>query len=85
MESKSWGHGATAAFLDRQAGLRAIERLDLALLIDQEYQRLVRRVEVEADDVLYLLDEALVVRQLEGLHQVRLEFAPTRSAAHWCN
>ncbi len=46
------GHGATAAFLDRQAGLRAIERLDLALLIDQEYQRLVRRVEVEADDVL---------------------------------
>ena len=45
-------HGAGAALLQRQPGLRAVERLDLALLVDAQHQRLVRRVEVEADDVL---------------------------------
>ena len=66
-------HGAAAAFLERQARLGAIERLDLALLVHREHQRLVRRIEVEANDVLHLLDEPLVVRQLECLHPVRLE------------
>jgi hypothetical protein len=33
-------HGPTAAFLERQTGLGAIERLDLALLIHREHQRL---------------------------------------------
>ena len=67
-------HGAAPAFLDRQAGLGAVERLDLALFVHREHQCLVRRIEIEADDILHLLDEPLVVRQLEGLHQMRLEF-----------
>ena len=66
-------HGAGSALLDRQAGLCAVERLDLALLVDRENQRLVRRIEIETDDIAHLLDEVLVIRQLEGLHQVRLE------------
>ena len=65
-------HGAGSALLDRQAGLCAVERLDLALLVDRENQRLVRRIEIETDDIAHLLD-VLVIRQLEGLHQVRLE------------
>jgi hypothetical protein len=36
------GHGANAALIDRQDGLRAIEGLELALLIDTHDQRLVR-------------------------------------------
>ena len=75
-------HGATTAFLDRQAGLRTVERLDLALFVDREHQRLVRRIEVEADDILHLLDEPLVVRQLESLHTVRLEFVRLPDALH---
>ena len=51
-------HGAASAFLDRQAGLRTVQRLDLAFFVDREHQCLVRRVEVEADNILYLLDEA---------------------------
>ena len=31
------GHGAAAALLQRQAGLGAVERLDLALLVDRQH------------------------------------------------
>ena len=67
------GHGAGPTLLHRQSRLGAVERLDLALLIDRQHQRLVRRVEVEADDVLHLVDEVRIPRQLEGLDQVRLQ------------
>jgi len=43
----------------RQPGLGAVERLDLTFLVDAEHQGFVRRVEVEADEVLHLLDELL--------------------------
>src|SRR5208337_4212197 len=43
-------HCGRTAPLHRQARLRAVERLDLAFLVDAEHQRLVRRVHVEADD-----------------------------------
>ena len=38
-------------FLQRQSRLGAIERLDLALLVDREDERLVGRIEIEADHV----------------------------------
>ena len=38
-------HRSAFSGLERQAGLRAIERLDLAFFIDREHQRLVRRIE----------------------------------------
>ena len=41
----------------RQQRLGAVERLDLALLVDAQHQRALRRIEVEADDVAHLLDE----------------------------
>ena len=44
-------HCGRTALLHRQARLRAVERLDLALLVDAEHQCLVRRVHVEAHDV----------------------------------
>ena len=31
------GHGSSAAFLERQAGLGSVERLDLALFVDAEH------------------------------------------------
>jgi hypothetical protein len=43
------------AFLERQARLRAIQGLDLALLVDGKHQRFIGRIEVETDDVLHLI------------------------------
>src|ERR1035437_1847289 len=67
------GHGAGTTRLHRQPRLGAVESLDLALLIDAEHDRVLRRVEVEPDDVGQLLQEAGIVRQLEGLNPVGLE------------
>ena len=57
----------------RQQRLRAVQRLDLRLLVHAQHQRALGRAHVEADDVAHLLDEQRVVRQLEGLAAVRLQ------------
>ena len=57
----------------RQDWLFAIERLDLALLIDAEDEGSVGRGKVKADDIAYLVDEQRIVRQLERLATVRLQ------------
>jgi hypothetical protein len=48
------GLGARLAGLERQTGLGAIERLDLGLLVDRQDDRMLRPVDVQADDVLEL-------------------------------
>ena len=58
-------HRPGAAWLHRQARLSAVERLDLALLIDREDDRMGGRIDVEADDVFEFLGELRIVRQLE--------------------
>ena len=54
------GHRAGAAWLDRQTGLGAVERLDLALLVDREDDSMGGRIDIEADDVAQLVDEPLM-------------------------
>ena len=66
-------HRLRPALLHRQAGLRSVERLDLALLIDAQHHRLVRRAHVETHDVGNLLLEVRIVRDLERVDPVRLE------------
>ena len=51
----------------------SLSKEDLALFIDREDERAVRRGKVKADDILHLVDKLLVVGQLERLHQMRLE------------
>ena len=65
--------GAGFAGLQRQAGLGAIERLDLALLVERGDQAMGGRIDVQPDDVAQLLGERRVVRALEGAQAVRLE------------
>ena len=60
------GHGAGAALLHRQARLGAVERLDLALLVDRQHDGMGRRIDIEADDVAQLVDELRIVRELEA-------------------
>src|SRR5579872_4754924 len=67
------GHRSGAPFLHRQAGLGAIESLNLALFVDAEDQRLVRRIEIEPDDIFDLGGKVLVARDFEGLDQMRLQ------------
>ena len=65
--------GASLARLQRQAGLGAVEGLDLALFVDREDQAVGRRVDVQPDDLAQLLGERRIVRALEGPETVRLE------------
>ena len=67
------GHRRRPSLLEGQARLRPIERLDLGLLIDAEHNSPIRRVEVEPDDVGDLLLKHRVVRDLEPLHDMRLQ------------
>src|SRR5450756_1468921 len=69
------GQRTGAARLHGQARLSAIERLDLALLINAEHQRLLGRVQVEADHVGELFGEERVARELERPDTVRLKTA----------
>ena len=57
----------------RQDRLCTVERLDLALLVDAEHQRAVRRREIQAYDVADLVHEVRIAGELEGLRAVRLQ------------
>ena len=67
------GHGTAPAWLHRQARLRAVQGLNLALLVHTKHHGFVRRVQVQPDDVGQLLDERRVFRQLERRDAVRLQ------------
>ena len=53
-------HGAATSLFQRQAGLGAIQRLNLTLLIDTQDDRLVWRIQVEPDDVGEFFDKLRV-------------------------
>ena len=66
-------HGPGAALLQRQSGLGAIERLDLALFVDRQHDGVCGRIDIEPDDVAQLVDEVRIVGQLELPITVRLQ------------
>ena len=66
-------HRARSALLHRQPGLRAVQRLHLALLVTAQHQRVLGWRHVQAHDVFELLDELGVTRDLEAAHEMRLE------------
>ena len=66
----------------RQQRLTAIECLDLALLVDAQHQRAVRRIEVKPDDIAHFLDEQRVFGKLEALDSMRLQRKGPPDAAH---
>ena len=79
------GHGSSTAFLERQAGLRSVERLDLALFVDAEHDGVRRRIDIEPDNVAQFVDELVVFGQLKlpdamrrGVHARARCAAPTK-------
>ena len=67
------GEGSTTASLQGQPRLGAIQGLNLALFFDARDDRVLWGRQIDPDHVGELLDEALVPRQLEAAHLVRLE------------
>ena len=57
----------------RQQRLGSVQSLDLALLVDAEHHGLVRRVQIESDDVADLLHEERIGGELEVVLSMRLQ------------
>jgi hypothetical protein len=75
-------HRLGATLLQRQARLRAIQRLDLALLVAAQHDGVLWRGHVQVDDVFEFLDEQRIARDLEAAHQVRLQAIGLPMAHH---
>jgi hypothetical protein len=75
-------HGLAAPGLDRQPGLGAVERLNLAFFIDRQHHRMGRRIDIEPNNISELVGKAGVARALEGAQPVRLEFVRPPDALH---
>ena len=57
----------------RQQGTRAIQGLDLTLFVEAEHQRVIRRIEIQPDDVADLLHKLRIRRELERVDPMRLQ------------
>jgi len=65
-------HGLAAPLLEGKTGLSAVQRLNLALLVDRQNQRVLGQVEIESDNVLQLGSEIRIVADLEAFNTMRL-------------
>jgi len=66
-------HRPATSFFHRQSRLGPIQGLNLRLLVNAQNHGFIRGIQVEADHVRQLLDEALVLRQFERLDLMRLQ------------
>ena len=57
--------GLQPAGIYRQALLRAVDRLNLTLLVARKQERMLGRIQVQADHVDQLFSELRIVRDLE--------------------
>jgi hypothetical protein len=60
------GHGAASALFERQARLGSVQRLYLALFIDAQHDGVLRRVQVEPEDIGAFLGEQRIGADLES-------------------
>src|SRR5271166_6144786 len=66
-------HSAATSLMDRQAALRAVQCLDLCLLIRRYYKGMFRRIEVQSNHIYQFLHEVWVVAEFECSRQVWLQ------------
>jgi hypothetical protein len=66
------GHSFDVSKSHGQHRLGPVEGLNLALLIDREHNRVVRRVQIEPHHIAYFFDEERIAGELEVLRAVRL-------------
>src|SRR5579863_755606 len=65
-----------------QDRLRPMEGLDLALFVDTQHQRVIRRVQIETYDIPYLLDEERIGGEFEAARTMRLQGKGLKEAMH---
>src|SRR2546422_305879 len=75
-------HRTASAFLQGQPRLGPIQRLNLALFIQTQHERLVGRVQIQPHHIGQLLQEFRIPRQLKGAAQVRLEIVQLPQSVH---
>jgi hypothetical protein len=73
---------ASPTFFHRQPRLGAIQRLDLAFLIDREHDGVVGRINVQANDLLELGRELRIVGQLKAAYQMRSQAMSAPDSLH---
>src|SRR5438046_2950385 len=73
---------STALRQEAEAGLGAVESLDLAFLVDRDDDGMSGRVHIEADDIFDLVGEGRVVGFLEAADPVGLETVGLPDALH---
>ena len=66
-------HGGRTSFLQRQSGLGTIQGLNLAFFVAAQHQSMFWRGYVQAHNVSELLHKLWIMRDLEGLDQVRFQ------------
>lgn len=60
------GHTLDVAEAHGQDRLSTIQRLNLALLIHAEHQRVIGRIEIQSGNVSHLFDEERIIGELKG-------------------
>src|SRR5262244_3321098 len=68
--------------LDRQTWLRAVECLDLTLLIEREHDGVGRGIDIKADDVGELGGKTRIARMFDGADPMRLQLIGLPDALH---
>ncbi len=66
----------------RQDGLGTLKRLNLRFLVDTKYDRVVRWVHIQANNVAHLFDEQWVLRETKRFGTVRLKSERSPNAAN---
>ena len=78
----SRGSWLAASPLEGQAGLGAVQSLDLAFFVHTQHQSVLGRAQIEADDIFQFLNEGGVVTDFETLHAMRLKTVTAPDMAH---
>ncbi len=78
------GLGTNMPFAQRQTGLAALQRLDLAFLVTAKHHRILGRIEVEPDHVPKLRFKVRIGRKLKDPCQMRLDFILAPNPLHGC-
>ena len=74
--------GADVADAERQSWLRPLQRLTLGLFVATEHERLLRRIEVQTDDIPKLRLEVRIFGEFEGADKMRFEIVPLPDPLH---
>ena len=76
------GHAFDITQPHGQHGLGAVEGLNLALFIDAEHQRMIGRMQIQADNVAHLLDKERIGGELKTARTVGLHAEGLKHAMH---